>query len=137
MKLHLIALWFALAAAFALGTTGCVSGLQTQHQKIGVACADVQAAGEAIANAADAGLVTPAQAAKAAKLYHQTDKYCEPVAQQLPAADYANLFGQYKELQGTFEGLKADHPEAYAEIERRHAATGAHLDRVAKGTQGG
>lgn len=43
------------------------------------------------------------------------------------------LFGSYKELQASFEGLKADNPEAYAEIERRHAATGAHLDRAARG----
>lgn len=98
MKLHLIALWFALAIAFAFGTTGCVSGLQTQHQKIGVACADVQAAGEAIATAGDAGLITPAQAAKAAKLYHQTDKYCEPVAQSLPDADYAKLLSIVADL---------------------------------------
>lgn len=80
-----------LAGALALASTACVSGLQTQKQKIGVACAEVQAAGEAIATAADHGLISVADAGKAATLYHSTDKFCQPVAERLTPADYASL----------------------------------------------
>lgn len=95
-----------LASALALASTACVSGLQTQHQKIGVACADVQAAGEAIATAADHGLVSVEDAGKAATLYHSTDKFCQPVASSLSPADYGTLLSAAASLVTTASKVK-------------------------------
>lgn len=97
-----------LAGALALAATACATGGQplTMKQKIGFACADVQAAGEAIATAADHGFISQADAGKAATLYHSTDRFCEPVVETLTPADYAALLSTAASLLGTASKVK-------------------------------
>lgn len=97
-----------LTSALALAATACATGGQplTMKQKIGFACADVQAAGETIANGADHGFISQADAGKAATLYHSTDRFCEPVVSTLSAADYASLLSTAAALLGTASKVK-------------------------------
>lgn len=78
-----------IALALAVALAAC-AGLSSKDQ-VAVACKDVQLAGDAIADAAERGQVSKADAAKARDLYHSTDKFCEPVADKLSASDYATL----------------------------------------------
>lgn len=98
----LLAITFALVAS--IGFTGCATGLP-EKDRIALACNDVASAGDAIAAAAEGGLVTKADAAKARDLYHSTDKFCEPIADHLSPADYAMLASTAAKLVAQQKGI--------------------------------
>lgn len=93
------ALLLMLSVALAMAIS-CAS-LPSQHQKIGAACNASAAAAEAIADATDAGLMSKADAKRAADLYHSTDRFCEPVADSLTPQDYAALLSAAASLANT------------------------------------
>lgn len=69
---------------------GC-AGIQTQHQKIGAACATSTAALQAVTAAKVNGKATKAQLEDAIRVYTPTKAFCEPVATSLSSVDYAAL----------------------------------------------
>lgn len=81
----------ALVATLVLaGCSGCAS-LQTQKQKIAVACESAATAADAIAAGVEAGRVTHAQAVVALDLYRATVPFCQPTAESLTATQFAQL----------------------------------------------
>lgn len=96
----------ALLGCVVMATTafsGC-AGLQTQHQKIAVACESAATAADTIASGVAAGRLTADQATKALSVYRTTVPFCqpEPVA-KLSDVNYAaliNAAGQLTTLAG-------------------------------------
>lgn len=91
----------ALMAAVALlctGFGGCAS-LQTQQQKIAVACESSASAADAIAIATTAGRVSKAQAQQALAVYRVTVPFCQPQpVESLSSVDYAALLSASAQL---------------------------------------
>lgn len=71
----------------------CLAGCpgMTKQDKVAVACDGVASAAQAVAAAAQAGRVTQAQLDDARRLYHTTDKFCEPVIKDISPMDFAEL----------------------------------------------
>lgn len=86
--------YLLLISLLALG--GC-AGL-TKKDNVAVACEAVASAGEAVAAAANAGRINQAQLEDARRLYHTTDKFCEPVVDKISPMDFAELLSVGAEL---------------------------------------
>lgn len=94
------------AALLALVFTGC-AGLQTQHQKIAVACEGAATAADSIAVATESGRVTKEQASKALAVYKTTVPFCQPVPlTKLSDLDYAALIAASASLSAIAGGAQ-------------------------------
>ena len=99
----------ALLAGMVMATTaftGC-AGLQTQHQKIAVACEGAATAADSIAVATESGRVTKEQASKALAVYKTTVPFCQPVPlTKLSDLDYAALIAASASLSAIAGGAQ-------------------------------
>ena len=98
MKKLLLAAALIGAVMASAGFTGC-AGIQTQHQKIAVACESAASAADTIAIGAGAGRVTPEQATKALAVYRTTVPFCQPEpVTKLSDVNYASLIAAAGQL---------------------------------------
>lgn len=86
--------------------SGC-AGIQTQHQKIAVACEAAATAADSIAVATEQGRVTKAQATQALAVYKTTVPFCQPEPlTKLSSVDYAALIAASAQLSAIVGGAK-------------------------------
>ena len=80
------------------GFTGCAS-LQTEHQKIAVACEGAATAADSISVATEQGRLTAEQASQALAVYRSTVPFCQPEPlDHLNQVDYTALIAASAQL---------------------------------------
>ena len=103
---HRILILALVAGISCSAFTGC-AGLQTQRQKIAVACEGAATAADSIAVATTSGRVSKEDAAKALAVYKTTVPFCQPEPlSRLSSVDYAALIAASASLSAIAGGAQ-------------------------------
>jgi hypothetical protein len=105
-KTMLMAAMLAATVMACSAFTGCAT-MQSQHQKIAVACEGAATAADSIAVATENGRLTTEQANQALAVYQVTVPFCQPVPlSTLSDIDYAALIAASAKLAAISENAR-------------------------------